>query len=319
MIDIRQPIFPSAITASTRSLFNSCPEKFFNAVLCGLVIRGAANVHLTCGAAYADALEAFRHEYFTTGNYERAVALGLLALIRTYGSFDPPEGETKTFDRTVATFVEYLYRYPPAGDHVKPIIGAFGPNVEFSFTFEIPGCFHPTTGDPMLYGGNLDQLVEFNDAVFVYDDKTTGSMGKLWKRQWDLRSQFSGYVVGLKASMPEIAARLAGVIVRGMGILKTEIKSEEVIALRPDWMLERWKRRLVWDTQRMIQCWKDNYWPTVGEENGECTSYGICPFHTLCTSQYPERYIEVEYEVVRQDPLTHERVENESAVQSPSS
>lgn len=302
-----EPRFPEVITSSTRSIFNGCPEKFFYSIVCGLQIRGIPNVHINCGKAYAKALEAFRREYHSSHDYDTAVAKGLEALIHAFGPHDLPEGETKNFDRTVGAFVEYLVRYPPERDHLKPLIGLLGPSVEFSFAFEIPGCFHPVTGNPLLYGGTLDQLVEFNSLYFIYDDKTTGAMGPTWKYQWGLRSQFTGYVYGLKNGMPDIAPKVAGAIVRGMCILKENFKSEEIITMRPDWMIERWKKRLVWDVQRMLQCWKDEYWPTIGEENGECHSFGQCPFTTLCSSQHFENFLDVEYEVVRKDPITHER------------
>jgi hypothetical protein len=77
--------------------------------------------------------------------------------------------------------------------------------------------------------------------------------------------------------------------------------------MRPDWMIERWKKRLVWDVQRMIKCWEEGYWPNMGEENGECHSFGQCPFTTLCSSQHYEHFLDVEYEIVRKDPITHER------------
>jgi hypothetical protein len=32
----------------------------------------------------------------------------------------------------------------------------------------------------------------------------------------------------------------------------------------------------------------------------------MCSFHTLCSSQFPDNYLSVEYEVVRKDPITHE-------------
>jgi hypothetical protein len=304
---ILQPRFPEIITSSTRSIFNGCPQKFFNSIVCGLQLRGVPNVHIHCGKSYAKALEAFRREYHTTRNYDAAVAKGLQALIEAYGPHDPPEGETKTFERTVGAFVEYLVRYPPESDHLRPLVGVFGPRVEFSFSFEVPDCYHPVTKAPILYGGTIDEPVEFNGLIFIMDDKTTGAMGPTWKYQWGLRSQFTGYVYGLKNGMPEIASRVAGAIVRGMCILKESFKSEEVITMRPDWMIERWKKRLVWDVQRMIKCFEEGYWPHMGEENGECHSFGQCPFTTLCSSQYFENFLDVEYEVVRKDPITHER------------
>lgn len=310
-----EKVFPTVLTSSTRTLFSACPAKFFNSVILGLQLKKGESVHLTAGGAYADGLKALRQSFYKDGDYDKAIVAGLIALIRKYGNYIPSEKETKTLDRVVAAYVEYLVRHPPATDHLRPVDRFLNAPVEFSFAFEIPGCRHPVTGDPMLFAGTLDQLVEWNSLYFIYDDKTTKAMGPMWHKQWELRSQFTGYIYGLKDSVPEIADKLAGAIVRGMAILKEECKTQEVITYRPEWMIDRWKRRLVYDTQRMIQCWNEDYWPNQGEESGQCVSYGACPFHTLCSAKYPESYIDVEFEVVRKDPVSHERLgsEGESA------
>lgn len=295
--------FPQVLDASTRSVFATCPQKYYREVICGLQPKDGTSVHLQAGAAYADALEAYRREFYTTGDYEKAVADGFLALVKGYGPNDF-EGEKKTIERMIAAYIEYLYKYPPGTEHAKPSMGPSGPRVEFSFTIEIPGVTHPITGDPLLYAGTFDQLADYTGGLFIFDDKTTSRMGALWKHQWTLRSQFTGYVAGARES--NIA--VLGAIVRGMCILVNEIKTEEVITYRPEWLIQRWRERLTYDARRIIQCWETGYWPNQGEESGACVSWGVCPFHTLCTAQFPEPYVPVYYEEARWDPLLRERI-----------
>lgn len=299
-----EPQFPTVLTSSTRAYHAACPKKFFYSTLCGLIPRGAqANIHLHAGGAYAKALEATRKEFYSTKDYDAAISLGFTALVKSYGEYIPPPGEKKTFERMVAAFIEYLVRFPLETDHLKPYENK--PRVEFSFAFEIPDCFHPVTKDPLLYGGTLDVgLVDWNGLLFFLDDKTTSRMGPIWRHQWPLRSQFTGYTVGLTNAMPELD--IAGAIVRGMNILVNECQAQEVITMRPKWLVERWKERLVIETKRMLEQWHSNYWPNLGEENGECVRFRPCTYHTLCASQYPEAYIDAEFEVLRKNPLTHE-------------
>jgi hypothetical protein len=293
--------FPRVISSSLRESFSRCPSKFYWDTIIGLVPKGMPSVHLTAGAAYASALEAMRKEFYTTGDYDKAVALGLEALIRSYGPEDPEPHETKTLDRTIHAYIEHLVQYPPATDHIKPTTGISGPRVEFSFTLELPQP-HPTTGEPLLFSGRFDQLAEFNGALFIFDDKTTGSLSKWWRQQWDLRSQITAYIAGAQT----LGYDVVGAIIRGMSILKTKCDSQEAITYRPQWFIDRWKARLVYDVDRMLDCWNRNYWPNSGEENGGCTTYGLCNFYSLCTAESPDHYIDSMYDRQRWDPITRE-------------
>lgn len=293
--------FPRVISSSLRESFSRCPAKFYYDTIIGLVPKGPESVHLTAGAAYAAGLEACRREYHTSHDFDKAIAKGLEALIQEYGPFDPPENETKTLERTIAAYVEHLVQYPLATDHVQPSFGVGGPRVEFSFALELPQR-HPVTNEPLLFSGRFDQLAEFNGALFIFDDKTTGSISHYWRQQWDLRSQITAYVAGAQL----LGYNVAGAIIRGMAILKTKCNTQEAITHRPQWMIDRWKERLIYDIDRMLDCWNRGYWPNQGEENGGCSTYGLCNFYTLCTAQEPEHYIDVYYERKRWDPISRE-------------
>jgi len=314
-----KPEFPKVITSSLRETFNVCHKKFYLETVCGTAPKGQ-NVHLEYGGAYAQALETFRMSYYgekfsalpQRERYEEAVTDGLIALIAHWGDYEPEEGATKNFDRLVGAYIEYLINYPPGTDHIQPSMFEGKPRVEFSFLFEIPGCKHPTTRDPLLFAGRFDMLGDFNGGLFVFDDKTTGAMGPTWAGQWDLRSQFSAYCYGARLNDKHVV----GAIVRGMCVLKTMFKTREAIVYRPGWMVERWRKRLVWDVKRMIQMWEDDYWPNTGEESGGCTNYGGCPMKILCLSANETAFRNTYYKDYRWDPLAREGGKIEEAIAS---
>lgn len=301
------PEFPLMITASLREQFNKCPRKMYWGTIAGLQGKGEST-HLIAGAAYAKGLEVFRREFYSSDrspeSFESAAAHGLVALLSAYGPHEPAADSPKTYDGTVSAYIEHLVRYSLPGEHAPPSQGPNGPRVEFSFSLEIPDCYHPVTAEPLLYVGRADQIVDYNGALFVFDDKTTSSLGPLWSQQWDLRSQFTGYVWGATESHLPVV----GAIIRGLSILKTKCDTQEAIVYRPQWMIDRWKERLVWDVQRMIAHWRDNYWPHSGEESHACSDYGGCGFKVLCTAEHPDQYIPVYFDRGRWDPMKREMV-----------
>lgn len=312
-----QPEFPRVITASLRESFNKCHRKFYLSTVTGTKPKGK-NIHLEFGGAYAAGLEYFRRGYYgkkyanldIRSRFHEAAVDGLIAILEKYGDYVPAEGETKNFDRLVGAYIYYLTTYTPETDHIKPSIFNGEPRVEFSFLFEIPEVSHPVSGDPLLYAGRFDMLAVFNGALIVFDDKTTGAMGASWSRQWDLRSQFTGYCAGAQlADRPVI-----GAIVRGLCVLKTMYKTQESIQQRPKWMIERWKERLVWDTKRMIEMWNNDYWPHTGEESGACSDYGGCAFLPLCSSANEAAFRNTHFEDFRWDPLEREGGKIEDAI-----
>jgi hypothetical protein len=296
------------ITSSLREAFNKCHKKMHWSVINGLMSKGEST-HLIAGAAYAKGLEAFRTQYYripeperTAEYFEQCAAHGLVALLSSYGPHEPALDSAKTYDGTVSAYVEHLVRYTIPGDHAAPSLGPNGPRVEFSFAFEIPGAFHPVTNDPILFVGRCDQIVDYNGALFVFDDKTTSALGPLWSKQWNLRSQFTAYTYGAQQhQLPVI-----GAIIRGMSILKSKCDTAEAIVYRPRWMIDRWVERLQWDVQRMIAMWNSGYWPNTGEESGACSDYGGCPFQVLCESEHPDNYIPVYFAEGRWDPMHRE-------------
>jgi hypothetical protein len=304
-----KPEFPPVLSSSMRESFSLCPRKFQWEQINGYIPQGE-NEHLIFGAAYAAGLEAFRKSYYgqrykdlrIQDRLSESLADGVYAAIVAYGEYNPPEGSAKNFERLIGAIVEYVLQYPPETDGVKPSMFQGEPRVEFSFTIEIPSVRHPVSGDPLLFTGRADMLAEFNKGLFIFDDKTTKSLGPSWGQQWRLRSQFTAYTVGAQ----EHGLPIVGAIIRGIAILKTKYNLAEVLTHRPPHIVEAWKVRLVHDAERMIEMWNTGYWPEYGQENGGCSTYGGCPYQTLCESAHPERYLDVYYQNARWDPIIRE-------------
>jgi hypothetical protein len=177
--------------------------------------------------------------------------------------------------------------------------------VEFSFASPLdPDLLHPETGEPLIYTGRADMIATYAGALSIYDDKTTSALGATWAEQWDRRAQFTGYTWAARSyNIP-----VSQVVVRGIAILKTDIKHAQAITLRTDHHIAEWHEQAVRDIRRAIQCWKEGYWDL--NLSDACSSYGGCMFKQPCTSSNPEPWLTGgNYAVRIWNPLTREETE----------
>ncbi len=190
-----RPPFPKVIDSTIIASFRSCPRKMQLAYLDHYKPK-SLSIHLHAGGAYAAGLEAARRAFYLDNQPEQtAIALGLKALIEFYGDFECPEDSAKSLSRMMGAFEYYFEQYPMAKDHAIPVSLPGGSRgIEFSFAEPIDFT-NPETGDPVLYVGRMDMVCDYAGGVFGEDDKTTSRLGASWPKQWDLRSQFTGYCV----------------------------------------------------------------------------------------------------------------------------
>lgn len=293
-----RPPFPKVIDSSLIAAFRSCPRKAELDFFLHHKSR-EPSVHLHAGAAYAAGLEAAREAYYTHGkSADESVALGIGKLLEAYGTFECPEDSPKSATRMAGALEFYFSRYPLETDDATPIILPSGKRgIEFSFSEPIDAT-HPETGDPLLYCGRMDMVVNKSGMVLGEDDKTTSQLGASWPKQWDLRSQFTGYTWGaLKGGI-----KLDGFLVRGVSILKSKYDTAEAITYRPLWQIDRWYAQLLRDVKRMIECWKSGYWDYNLDH--ACAEYGGCQFRSACLAADPTNVLAAFFERRRWDPVT---------------
>lgn len=294
--------FPLAIDSTMLGSFRSCPQKMFRQYMEHWKPRGES-VHLVAGGAFADGIEAARRAFYEDGlPSDQSVASGLAALIQRYGDFECPPDSAKSLERTAGALEFYFEHYPLGQDGANPTLFADGRRgIEFSFACPLP-IAHPITGDPILYTGRSDMIADAYGGVYIYDEKTTSQLGASWSRQWDMRSQFTGYCWAARS----FGINAAGVIVRGVSILKTKYDTLQAITYRSPYEVDRWVDQTCRDIERMIASWKEGYFDWNLDH--ACAEYGGCPFTMICKSNDPETWLKTHFVQRVWDPLLRQEV-----------
>lgn len=289
--------FPAVVDSSLIAAFRSCPQKAMREFFQHWKPRDPS-VHLHAGASFAKGLEVARTAFYEQGiSAADSVPLGLRALIESYGEFECPADSAKSLERMAGALEFYFERYPLGRDKAIPMTLPGGKRgIEFSFLEPID-IKHPVTGDPILYSGRFDMIVDYENMALGEDDKTASQLGASWPRQWDLRSQFTAYVWGAQ----QAGIKLDGFLVRGVSILKTKYDTLEAITYRPQWQLDRWYDQTLRDVRRMIQAWESGVWDFNLDH--ACAEYGGCPFRNICQMQRPEVLLQQQFERRVWDPV----------------
>ena len=297
---MNRPSFPELIDNTMVSSYVKCGEAFNLEFIQNWTAAGP-NIHLHAGGAFAFGLEQARRAYYEEEvSPDEALRRGLEAIIQFYGPVEFPPARTgdKSCDNVLRAFSSYMERYPLKGALITPFRTANGKYM-VEFTFSIPmELNHPETDNPLLYGGRPDMIGVLNDVLWVTDEKTASSLGEQWRQQWDLDSQFTGYIKGAQ----QYGFPVVGAVVRGVGLLKTKISHEEVILHRSIWEVERWWEQLHHKVERMIRDWKNNSW-LFALDKGACAAYGGCKFKLLCSTPEPEKWLQVNFRKRVWNPL----------------
>ena len=290
--------FPPVLDSTLLASFKSCQRKaeleFFQHWK-----SKEPSVHLHAGAAFAHGIEVARREFYVNGqSADTAGALAIGALLKAYGNFQCPEDSAKSATRMAGALEFYLSQYPLGEDDCVPIELPGGKRgIEYSFIHPLP-VNNPETGEPLLYSGRMDALCSYAGGTFIVDEKTTTQLGASWSRQWDLRSQFTGYAWGCR----EAGIRVDGALVRGVSILKTKYDTQQAITYRPEWQVQRWFEETLEVVEEMIKAWKSGHFRH--DLDHACAEFGGCKFRQICLSQDPQPWLEQYFEMKRWDPVT---------------
>jgi len=242
--DSLTPQFPAVVDATMRREYLSCPRAFYFRYILGLTRATGTSIHLLAGGAFAAGCETVRHSFYDTtsptcGDADASIALGIEALLRHFGDYSTPHLKSPT---RMSEALDYYFSvaFPLTSDRLTPLLRDGVAQVEFSFL--IPLVSLPD----ISYAGRYDGFFTDGISNYILDDKTTSALGQSWVRQWDLRSQFTGYVFAATSA----GIRVSGCVVRGISILKTKFGHAEVITQRTSADLDRWWEVMNLDFQR---------------------------------------------------------------------
>jgi len=293
---------PINIDSTMISAFRSCPKKFHHEFALGLRAP-VPSVDLHAGGCFATALEVLGKEFWVNKlPLQQAITRAELAFELAWGDFVPEKDTPKTRENMWKAVLDYVATYPLATDRVQPYFVDGLPTFEFTFAIPLdeattgyPFPTHPS-GDPFLYSGRFDLLGQYAGRPIIRDEKTSKALQSNWAEQWDLRSQFLGYLWAVR----QMGLPINQVCVRGVIIQKTQIRQIEAIKIYPDMLIDRWLFQLYRDIVRMRDCWDSGYWDYNLADS--CNSYSGCQFQLLCKSSDPESWYS-NYEIKRWNPL----------------
>jgi hypothetical protein len=302
-MDIEAFPFPAVLDNTMREDWLRCPHYFFRRHIQGLratqLIDGTetlpVSIHLHFGGCLARGLEVTRRAWVSDGlGEEQSLKAGAEALLIAWGAADMPapttrNEEAKSLDNCLLAHDAY-FREWPLDDPMQQLGVAEGePLVEFCGAIPIPGCFHPVSGDPLLYAGRFDGILN-RGALWGLDDKTTGSSvaSPGWRSQWKLNGQFTGYTWIAQ----EWGYSLAGFLIHGIQILKTDIRFAEVIAPRPRWMVETWLKQLQRDVRAMADSYSILRMQAEDEERANAHAFTQALGHACVHFNAPCSYLE---------------------------
>ncbi len=302
-------MFPELIDASMLAAFKSCPELCRKGYVEHYKAKGLS-VHLHAGGAFAHGVERTRTAFYVEGkDEETSIAEGLQALMTFYGDFECPADSAKSCERMCGAFEFYWTNYPLNNTEDPVILPGGKRAIEVSFAEPLP-INHPDTGNPLIYCGRLDAILNYAGGRYITDEKTTTQLGASWSRQWDLRSQFTGYAWGAR----QIGIKVDGALVRGVSILKTKYDTQQAISYRPDWMIDRWYAEMLVYVEQLVSMYKTGIW--LHNFDHACAEYGGCQFRDCCSSQDETPWLETHFERRQWNPLLRTETKLDSAVQN---
>jgi len=290
--------------------FKACPQKFHLEFHLGHRPKGVS-IDLHAGACFAVGIEEVRRQVFAHSKpLGDALAIAHAKFLLAWGDIEPPEWKPgKSKDNTWYAIEQYFNTYSPHTDDVQPYLTNGQPTLEYRFSIplepltatEEEGGFPSHPSDPELpfdYGGKFDMLGQIYTRPVILDEKTTRGIGQNWADQWNLRSQFIGYVWACQ----QVGIPLDTAVIRGIALLKNEIKFAEAIRPYSTFLINRWHNQLRRDLWRMVRCWEEDYWDfNLGET---CTAYGNCQFLHVCPSPNADTWLS-EFEIRHWNPLNH--------------
>jgi hypothetical protein len=291
--------------STTLSTAFECERKYYFQYIEHFV-DATRSVHLIFGGHYAKAVERYHKALALGASHDEAVySVVRDAMIDTWihnlnedGSRRPGTGHaelflstSKTRENLIRTIVWYLEEYK--NSEVKTLIKSDGtPAVEYSFKL-------PVDND-IIFCGHLDRVIEFADANFVQDQKTTGStVTPNSFAAYDMAVQMSMYTWAGKAIF---ATPIKGVMIDIAQVASGFSRFLRGFTYRSDEYLTEWYGQVqakIEVIRRKTQHYQDTGDSSVFQPNyTACTNYGGCEFRDVCSKapQFRAQFLRSNFE-----------------------
>ena len=214
-------------------------------------------------------------------------------------------GKYKNRESIVGLVIDYLDHF--IDDPAETFILDNGePAVELSFRFELDwgpkaaGGNKPAVfGQPYLLCGHLDRVVNFNDALYVMDRKTSmTTLSGYYFDQWSPSNQMTLYTL---AGNVVLKSPIKGVIIDAAQVLleKPNAYARGFTYRTPD-QLDEWREDLRFWLGQAEAFATAGHWPM---NDTACGNYGGCKFREVC-SKYPqvrEQYLKSSFDKLEPD------------------
>ncbi len=128
-----------------------------------------------------------------------------------------------------------------------------------------------------LFGGRMDEILEWNGKLWVRDYKTTARMGPTYGNKFDPDNQMTGYTWAAR----QLSGRpVAGVIIQS--IYNTKTKGPEIhefLTTRSEGIIDQWIESIEAEYDEIETHIEKDVWPM---RTAACDDFGGCMFREAC-------------------------------------
>ena len=324
----RSPFLPGtniqfAYDSTSLGYLKTCPRLYQYIMIEGWGTRDES-IHLRFGIEYHTALQDYAISRAKGVKHEDAIHDTIRALHSRVYEWDPDRtsraGKYKNRESIIGLVIDYLDHF--IDDPAETFILDNGePAVEVSFRFEldwgpnayipnpemeiVPGAifeegnFTKPNNQPYLLCGHLDRVVNFNDALYVMDRKTSmTTLSGYYFDQWSPSNQMTLYTL---AGNVVLKSPIKGVIIDAAQVLleKPNAYARGFTYRTPD-QLDEWREDLRFWLGQAEAFATAGHWPM---NDTACGNYGGCKFREVCSKspQVREQYLKSSFDKLEPD------------------
>ena len=240
------------------------------------------SIHLRFGIEYHKALQNYRLLRTDGLDHDDAVIEVVHEMLYSTSDWDP-DITTKAgyYKNRRSLFRSVIWYLDSHQDDVVAIhiLENGKPAVELSFRFELD--YGPNGWDqPYVLAGHLDEIVNYNEDLFVEDHKTTTMKpGENYFAQYEPNNQMSFYALASRVIIHGNTP-IKGVIVNAAYLTVDATQFFRGFTFRNDDQLNEWASDLKSWLRKAERSAIENDWP---RNDTACDKYGGCRFRDICS------------------------------------